>query len=73
MRKIIPHIAIILTAMMITLFILDYLNPLMGFLSRNISKIVIILWITSIIATIISVIISIIHKIKDGDDYETNN
>lgn len=73
MRKIIPHIAIILTAMMITLFILDYLNPLMGFLSRNISKIVIILWITSIIATIISAIISIIHKTKDGDDYETNN
>ena len=54
-------------------FILDYLNPLMGFLSRDISKVVIVLWIASIVATIISAIISMVHKIKDGDDYETDN
>lgn len=48
MKKIIPHIAIILSAMMLTLLILNYLNPLMGFLSRSISKVVIVLWIISL-------------------------
>ena len=68
MKKIIPHIAIILTAMMITLVILNYLNPLMGFLSRGISKFVITLWILSIIACIITLILSIIKQIKSAGD-----
>jgi len=64
MKKIIPHIAIILTAMMVTLFILDYLNPLMGFLSRDMSKAVIVLWIISLVATVICIVTSIIRRKK---------
>ena len=68
MRKIIPHIAIILTAMMITLFILNYLNPLMGFLSRGMSKAVIVLWIISLVSTTICIVSGIIKKRKTGAD-----
>ncbi len=68
MRKIIPHIAIILTAMMITLFILNYLNPLMGFLSRGMSKAVIVLWIISLVSTTICIVSGIIKKRKTGTD-----
>ena len=42
--KVIPHLAIIMTAMIITLCVLDYLNPLMGFLTRGISKGLILIW-----------------------------
>lgn len=65
MKKIIPHIAIILTAMMITLFILDYLNPLMGFLSRGMSKFVIVLWILSLIGAFFCIVSSVIKKAKE--------
>lgn len=65
MKKIIPHLCIILTAMMITLLILNYLNPLMGFLSRGMSKVVIALWLISIIATVVCIVVSIIQKGKD--------
>lgn len=64
MKKIIPHLCIILTAMMITLLILNYLNPLMGFLSRGMSKVVIGLWIISVIATIVCIVIGIVQKGK---------
>lgn len=62
MKKLIPHIAIILTAMIITLVILNYLNPLMGFLSRGISKIIICLWIASIISLFIYTLSKLIKK-----------
>lgn len=42
--KVMPHLAIIMTAMIITLCVLDYLNPLMGFLTRGISKGLILMW-----------------------------
>ena len=64
MKKIIPHLCIILTAMMITLLILNYLNPLMGFLSRGMSKAVIVLWIVSLVATALCIITSIVNKKK---------
>lgn len=67
MKKIIPHLCIILTLMMITLFILNYLNPLMGFLSRGMSKVVIVLWILSIIAAVACIIASLATK-KSIDD-----
>lgn len=70
MKKLIIHLTIILTAMMITLFILDYLNPLMGFLSRKMSKFVIILWAISIMC---SLICAIIHFITRGKKNEGNN
>ncbi len=66
-KKIIPHIAIILTLMMITLIILNYLNPFMGFLSRGMSKIVIALWITSILATIVCIALNLKNKTKTLD------
>ncbi len=66
MKKIIPHLCIILTLMMITLFILNYLNPLMGFLSREMSKAVITLWIVSLVATAICIITNFIAKKKNN-------
>lgn len=66
-KKIIPHIAIILTLMMITLIILNYLNPFMEFLSRGMSKIVIALWITSILATIVCIALNLKNKTKTLD------
>lgn len=69
-KKIIPHIAIILTLMMITLFILNYLNPFMGFLSRGMSKAVIVLWIISLVTTIIMAIVHIIANNKNTADYD---
>lgn len=57
-KKIFIHLSVILTAMMITLIILNYLNPLMGFLSRGISKAVIILWIAALLITIILCLLS---------------
>ncbi len=68
MKKIIPHFAIILSAMMITLLVLDYLNPLMGFLSRGISKFVIALWILSLFATFFCIAGSIMKKIRKTNE-----
>lgn len=67
-KKIIPHITIILTLMIITLLILNYLNPFMGFLSRGMSKVVILLWILSILATIVCIAITLRNKTNTIDE-----
>ena len=54
-RVVLPNIAIVLTCMIITLFILDYYNPLMGFLSRAMSKGVMAAWIVSVAVYVASV------------------
>lgn len=56
-KTILPNIAIVLSCMMITLLILDYYNPLMGFLSRGMSVGVIVTWLTSIVLYIVALCI----------------
>lgn len=59
--RILPHLLIITTAMIITLCVLDYLNPLMGFLSRKMSKGLIVIWAVSICVWVISKIWGLIN------------
>lgn len=68
-KKVIPHIALIFTAMLITLLILNYLNPLMGFLTRGISKLVIGLWIVSMLAAFIVFCMNLVKGMR-LDEYE---
>ena len=56
--RILPHINIILSLVFITLMILDWFNPYMGFLSNSISfKVLIFFGIVSIINSIILIIL----------------
>lgn len=65
-KTILPNIAIVLSSMMITLFILDYYNPLMGFLSRGMSIGVIVAWIAAAAMYLIALCVRVIMRIKAG-------
>ena len=54
-RVILPNIVIVITFMMITLLILDYYNPLMGFLKRGMSVGVIVAWIVAVVVYVVGV------------------
>ncbi|WP_310604927.1 hypothetical protein [Anaerosporobacter sp.] len=56
-RKILPHIVIVLAAMFITFWILDQLNPNMNFINNSISNALLLVFcITSFINAILSVV-----------------
>lgn len=63
-KTILPNIVIIISCMMITLLILDYYNPLMGFLARGMSIGVIVAWIVSIVLYTLALVMRIIVKGK---------
>lgn len=65
-KTILPNIAIVLSCMMITLLILDYYNPLMGFLSRGMSIAVIVLWIVAIAVYFLALCVRAIHRFTSG-------
>jgi hypothetical protein len=56
--RIIPHITIILSAMFMTLWILDQYNPLMNFLDSDMSNILLLIFcISSMITAIVMVVL----------------
>ena len=57
-KKIIFHSSFVLFAVMVTLIILDYFNPLMGFLRRPISYAFITMFILSVVSNIILYILN---------------
>ena len=63
-KIILPNIAIVLSCMMITLLILDYYNPLMGFLSRGMSVAVIAVWLVAVILYFATTIIRVACNVK---------
>lgn len=62
-KTILPNIAIVLSCMMITLLILDYYNPLMGFLSRGMSVGVTIVWIVAVSMYIAALLVRVIYRV----------
>lgn len=70
--RILPHLLIITTAMIITLCVLDYLNPLMGFLSRKMSKGLIVIWAVMICVWFASKIVGLINKHKERGSVKNN-
>ena len=70
-KTVLPNIAIILSCMMLTLIILDYYNPLMGFLSRGMSVGVIAIWIAVLVLYVLTLTIRIVYKNKTKDMLET--
>lgn len=66
LKTILPNIAIVLSCMMITLLILDYYNPLMGFLSRGMSVAVIVAWIAAIVLYVVALCIRTIQRLATG-------
>ena len=70
-KTVLPNIAIILSCMMLTLTILDYYNPLMGFLSRGMSVGVIAIWIAVLVLYVLTLTIRIVYKNKTKDMLET--
>lgn len=49
--RIIPHVTIVLSAMFITFWILDVYNPLMNFLNSDLSKLLLLIFCISSMAT----------------------
>ena len=70
-KTVLPNIAIILSCMMLTVTILDYYNPLMGFLSRGMSVGVIAIWIAVLVLYVLTLTIRIVYKNKTKDMLKT--
>lgn len=54
--KILPHIVIVLSAMFITFWILDQLNPIMNFINNSISNVLLLVF---SIASLVNAVFSI--------------
>lgn len=67
-KVILPNIVIVLCCMIITLLILDYYNPFMGFLARGMSVCVIVTWIVTLVMYLLALGIRLVIKNKSGKD-----
>ncbi|MDF2486837.1 MAG: hypothetical protein K0R46_3005 [Herbinix sp.] len=61
--RVLPHITIVLSAMFITLWILDQFNPMMNFIDSEISKILLIIF---CIFSMITAIVLVAMERKQG-------
>lgn len=62
-KTILPNVVIVISCMIITLLILDYYNPLMGFLDRGMSIAVIIVWGVTLLTYLVGLCVRLAKKL----------
>lgn len=62
-KNLLPHISLMLSAVIITLYILDIYNPVRGFLSRDLSKMLLLVF--AILSAIVSILLVRYNRRED--------
>ncbi|MBQ9700251.1 MAG: hypothetical protein IJV71_06480 [Lachnospiraceae bacterium] len=68
LKVVLPNMIIVGTLMLITLMILDYYNPLMGFLNRDMSVVFLVIYSLLWIVFFVFIVLRLLAKSKKQDN-----